>query len=875
MGEKRKSHLSKNRSGNNSSAAYQGRSAEKTDDIRKKGIELAVESKLQPDVSGLVSKVVGFKDLGRYEGIAKTVEELILSFKKHSSRKNKAKGLDPRKQPPCESANNWFKPNPKGRRKDGSERDLYPSIIDYIFLISMVIAEFRREPRGMAIQRRILPHRECDVRCDAEANIRYDIVLRCCDSQVDVEQEYGTFKDDSKLSDEEYKPSKEHRKSERTPTEEEEMDKFRKRIKEAFGVIEVKKSATEDGKPTTYAQLGWYIRCALDAQFDRNSMWGITVCGPLVRFVLFTHSTVIPSLPIDMRTSKGRKQFVDDYIRLSLCPKYRVGYDPTKTWLPRYKRWEVECFNTNQTNNEQRAKGPCKSVYVGPEPITSGGYLFGRRTRCHLASLSKRGELTFVLKESWTEVDGEINTVEVPNEVRIFKHIEEVDRTLTNPLTEKGIPKMKFGGAVCIRKEDVHGDTGRTGQWCYDTMSHYCGELKVVTDRSPSASQEESAESEYPDEPKEWVERVHQRLLLTPAGKPMTTLHPYDTEPEVPTELPPEKASDFNRDVRGFFKQLFLIIFILHRKYHIYHRDLSEGNVLVVENMPDPDKPDKTEKNPVPLLIDFDHARLKNDDVVDQMLSRTGTLPFMSILNLAGHTNHLTFIDECESFLYLFVWKCIIGFARCQLSLPETTKLMKTVTGKNSTSHTLLSKGVAGGSKGKAALDPAKANPVERGEAQRVQGRALHPPIKKKVVHHWVSNQSIEAIEDAKRLHMHSRDTFTLVLKALRPEFRRLEDFFHDLRDTLFTWEGGSGAIITKAKKTKAKATTGPTHPRTGHTDPDIMLDIFHQLRMGRLPEKNNNNTTESTFEMHDPLLERAKHEEAVTENFLAVMLSE
>ncbi|KAJ1641868.1 hypothetical protein IWQ61_010706, partial [Dispira simplex] len=104
MGETRKSHPSKNRSGNNSSAAYQGRSTEKTDVIRKKGIELAVESKIQPDVSDLVSKVVGFKELGRYEGIAKTVEELILSFKKHSPRKNKAKGLEPRKRQLCESA---------------------------------------------------------------------------------------------------------------------------------------------------------------------------------------------------------------------------------------------------------------------------------------------------------------------------------------------------------------------------------------------------------------------------------------------------------------------------------------------------------------------------------------------------------------------------------------------------------------------------------------------------------------------------------------------------------------------------------------------------------------------------------------------------
>ncbi|KAJ1643125.1 hypothetical protein IWQ61_010563, partial [Dispira simplex] len=732
-----------------------------TDNIRKKGIEHAVESKIQLAVSDLVSKVVGFKDLDKYESIAKTVEELIIKY--HPPQKNKQKGPNTQKRQLCESANNWFKPNRKGRRKTGSERDLYPYIIDYIFLIGIVLAETKCKPQGMAIQRRILPHRECDVRCDAEANIRYDIVLQCCGLDTDVKQEHDTFQGDSNLSDGTSKPRKKRKVSGRTPTEGEEMDKFRKRIKEAFGVIEVKVSAAEDGKPTTYAQLGWYIRCALDAQFDRNNMWGITVCGPLVRFVLFTHSTVIPSLPIDMRTSEGRKQFVDDYIRLSLCPKYRVGYDPTKTWYSDLNRWKVECFDTNQSNNRQGAKGPCKSVYVDPEPITSGGYLFGRRTRCHLASLSEEGELTFVLKESWTEVDGTINKVELPNEVRIFKHIENIYPPLKNPLTGNGIPKMKYGGAVCIKKEYVYGDTGQTDQWCYDTMSRYCGELKVVTDRSPSANQGESADSENPDEPKEWIERVHQRLLLTPAGKPMTTLHPYGTRSDVPSKLPPKMASLLFKRVQYFFKKLFKIIYRLHRDYKIYHRDLSEGNVLVVETqVPDRKAQGKTVTMLKPLLIDFDHARRKNDDVMDQMLSRTGTLPFMSILNLADHAKHLTFIDECESFLYLFVWKCIIGFARCQLSPPATTKPKKTTTGKGATSHTPLSKGVTGGNKAKAPLDSAKVNLVERGKAQPIQDVASRPLFKKKVVHQWVSNESMEAIEKVKRLHMESRNNFTV-----------------------------------------------------------------------------------------------------------------
>ncbi|KAJ1648949.1 hypothetical protein IWQ61_009812 [Dispira simplex] len=276
-------------------------------------------------------------------------------------------------------------------------------------------------------------------------------------------------------------------------------------------------------------------------------------------------------------------------------------------------------------------------------------------------------------------------------------------------------------------------------------MSHYCSELKVVTDHSPSVSQGESTKYENIDEPKEWVEHVHQQLLLTPAGEPMMRLHPYGTRSGVATELPPKKALDFNHEVVHFFQQLFLTIHTLHKDHNVYHQDLSEGNILVVEyEMPNLEAPGETEKFLEPLLIDFNHARLKDDGVVDQMLSCMGTLPFMSILNLAGHTNHLTFIDEY-----------------------------------------------------------------------------------------------------------------------------------------------GSGAIITKVKKTMVKASAGPLHPRTGHMDPQglaldlevkntkVELSVPCQLHMRHLKNKENKNITESTFEMHNPLLEHAKHEEAVTEKFFTIILSE
>ncbi|KAJ1642261.1 hypothetical protein IWQ61_010648, partial [Dispira simplex] len=292
----------------------------------------------------------------------------------------------------------------------------------------------------------------------------------------------------------------------------------------------------------------------------------------------------------------------------------------------------------------------------------------------------------------------------------------------------------------------------------------------------------------------------------------MTRLHPYGTQPEseVPIILPPVKAKELYTNVGYFFKVLFIIIHRLHKDYKICHRDLSEGNVLVVEiESPHLTKPNETVIVLEPLLIDFDHARLKGDDAVGQMQLRTGTLPFMSILNLAGKTSTLTFLDECESFLYLFLWKCIIRFARCQISLPAITKPNIATASKDTVAFANpkpLSQNVASGTGENAAL-----NLVGHEEAQSLRDVVHHPKFQEKEVHQWASNEPIKCIEAWKRLHMHSGDTFSTVLKELRPEFRGLWTLFQNLQDALFKWEGGSGALVTRMWKAIVEARAGDT----------------------------------------------------------------
>ncbi|KAJ1652335.1 hypothetical protein IWQ61_007303, partial [Dispira simplex] len=95
-------------------------------------IEHTIESKFQLEVTDLVTKVVGFKELGEYGDVADMVENLIQLAMKPSSRSDKKKGLDPQKRQLCESANGWFTWKLDDVDKPENECKMYPYIMDYM-----------------------------------------------------------------------------------------------------------------------------------------------------------------------------------------------------------------------------------------------------------------------------------------------------------------------------------------------------------------------------------------------------------------------------------------------------------------------------------------------------------------------------------------------------------------------------------------------------------------------------------------------------------------------------------------------------------------------------------------------------------------------
>ncbi|KAJ1650305.1 hypothetical protein IWQ61_008858 [Dispira simplex] len=244
-----------------------------------------------------------------------------------------------------------------------------------------------------------------------------------------------------------------------------------------FAVIECKAHYQKSQELMEYGQLGWYACSALEALFEHNNLWGLVISATKVRFVFFTHGTTVSSEEIDVSSEVGCKKFVKDFLRFYLCSSYRAGFNLTKWWLEGIKQWEVECFDKTSTD-----KGKPILAYVNPTPFKSHGHLFGHRTHCHHASLSK-GVKTyeFILKESWTELDWgpegpkTMNTEALPNEVQIFRAIKERMGSKDHPVIKLCMPELKAGGSV-LAEEGSAPDSD-----CYSTMAKYCVITVTIT----------------------------------------------------------------------------------------------------------------------------------------------------------------------------------------------------------------------------------------------------------------------------------------------------------------------------------------------------------------------------------------------------------
>ncbi|KAJ1645579.1 hypothetical protein IWQ61_010303 [Dispira simplex] len=772
---------------------------------------MAVERHMIWDQKDLVKKATRVSHLGIFKGIANAIEAL-----KHDVDPDS----NPLRQRLYRKAREWFEPDgpSEGGRR---EARMYPQVKAFLYLISLLVWETLKEREALrtrkkseslkcVLQRYLLPHKDSDICGDPASRKRHDVSLCWHDLDTDIEEKCEAF-----LAHEESrsKGKKASGHMDQTsdcagsaPTRRKRSTKAKEDVTQGpfwrcFGVIECKADYRKSQEQKEFGQLSWYACSALEALFERNNLWGLVISTTKVRFVFYTHGAAITSEEIDVGSEVGRKEFVKDFLRFYLCSSYRAGFDPTKRWLEDVQQWEVKCFGKMDTNEGESSSNTKKTdtvedepllAYVDPTLFKTRGSLFGRRTRCHLASLIKGAKTyEFILKESWAELDQgpkrqkTMNTVFLPNEVRIFQEIEKRVESEEYKSIAYSIPKLKAGGSVLAEEART------TDLECYSTMAKYCGELKLFgfqfdkqSSTSTSKAMVTASEGDNCKPLFRPVNRVHQRLLMEPVGQSMDTLHARTENKKKSTYLTQNEEPDLFGDVAGVFIRLCYVIYILYTQFGVYHRDLSEGNVLVRNRNGDM----------YPLLIDFDHSRLEVDGS-DSMQSLTGTTPFMSILNLAGYSHDLTILDELESFLYLWVWKCIIGFSPSEITRSRATKTGTTT--QQGTSHQRSKSSNVERTSWKTAS--ARMGNAPTGQTQAESSFTPQPKVPS--VRSWATGNPGTDCLTAKCKDIVNADSFNIVLDDLRPEFWELRPLFLELREILFDWDVEQGVKNTGRKR--------------------------------------------------------------------------
>ncbi|KID81640.1 serine/threonine-protein kinase Sgk2 [Metarhizium guizhouense ARSEF 977] len=118
----------------------------------------------------------------------------------------------------------------------------------------------------------------------------------------------------------------------------------------------------------------------------------------------------------------------------------------------------------------------------------------------------------------------------------------------------------------------------------------------------------------------------------------------------------------------------------LYRDAEILHRDISAGNMIILDNQ---------EGGAKGMLIDLDVA-IHLGTELDRALGITGTRPFMAIGVLKGHQN--TYRHDLEAFFYVFLWTIITNRAD---GLPEASRLRQWSRGTQDESAARKSRDIA------------------------------------------------------------------------------------------------------------------------------------------------------------------------------------
>ncbi|KAJ1763607.1 hypothetical protein LPJ74_006782, partial [Coemansia sp. RSA 1843] len=349
-------------------------------------------------------------------------------------------------------------------------------------------------------------------------------------------------------------------------------------LADTFAIVEVKSAIQGIGK--AMPQLFQYTRGIYNEQYDRRFAWGMAVGGKKAQAVFFGPNYALASDTICVDDASGRAKLVKLLVDWSFCESHRLGYDPAILHNKRLRYYEI---------NVGGEDGPI--TYYSKGAVISAERLFGRHTRCFIASTAKPGhgatiEPDIFIKYAWPEATEDAN-VDYRDEGR---HLQKITKTIeAEPSLDRKCPRYQSGGRVMINRR-----VGNEG-------------IKAVDDTSRSILSDGICQQL--DDDQDFVNglRVHKVICMKGVGKPL-------------------------KELENVFEVICVMADAMECHWEIYqrckilHRDISTNNILFS------DRSSKIKG----MLIDFDHAICEDDKDAVRHFERTGTLPFMSINNLEG-----------------------------------------------------------------------------------------------------------------------------------------------------------------------------------------------------------------------------------------------
>ncbi|KAJ2507929.1 hypothetical protein H4217_008672, partial [Coemansia sp. RSA 1939] len=379
-------------------------------------------------------------------------------------------------------------------------------------------------------------------------------------------------------------------------------------LKDAFALVEVKTGG--QGVYSALPQLFRYTRGIYAEQHHRRFAWGIAVGGKYVQIVFFGPNYALASPSINISQKEGRAQLVMLLVNWSFCESHRLGYDS-----------DIVCHTKPDYYEITVDQDGSPTTYYSRSAVVSAERLFGRHTRCFVASTDKPmpGSVfkpDIFIKDAWPEA-AEDAAVDHRDESR---HLQRIKEAFCGDNSFNGkYPEHHGGGRVKIeRRFGGRGDGGMVEDTSISILStSICEQLDRHTQKKRPPL------------------RVHKRICTKGIGKPL-------------------KFANSGLEIICILADAMECHWEIYQRCGILHRDISTNNILF----------SGSGSRVKGMLIDFDHAICKKDKDMVRNFERTGTLPFMSINNLEGGKIEHSLLDDWESLVYIICWIGTYGWRR-------------------------------------------------------------------------------------------------------------------------------------------------------------------------------------------------------------------